>query len=744
MANFSHIWAMFLVVSSVSLVAIAPTQAQPPASVTPACDEHRGQIIEKVARDLIDRGLRHTREGNLRLATQSFQQAAVIGAAISDPFAKADILFQIVNAIALPDQAPVLISSTKEFPKIKPSHFFEESTTQSRPPQKNGTTIFREVPNQHQDMTLDLLQTLVSVVQTLQGEYGVLNVKQSLLTKLANSYVMLGHPDSARPLLDQARQTLEALQGDGFGLIVVPVAEGYLAVEDRTTAIALLNWAQASTQAMATDDPSYRSDIWGAIATTYARAGAQEQALHATTLIPLLDKRVITLAQIAPQFEPALANRLLADVVVLYQSAPRGSIAEIRSQIAIAYTRIGDGTRSRAMAATIASPTLQAQTWARMAEVYAEHNQLHEAIALLPQIRARAATLPSWIESDELLKAIVSDFQAKRQYELAVELIQRLDDGLRQELLLHLIATHPMDDSPMVLQTMAARIPHWLQGLNPITLRHLVSRYARIGQYEQAVQTLQRIDVHTDALDWALAQTAIAHAYTAHGQFEQAIALLDQTLQTLEPQELNPLNAEALSQIVVEYAQAGRNDQAMVLQTRLLAKTGALTYPSPIVEQLINQYLAAEQYDLGLQLIQSLNPQNYYYWAGLSWIGQQLLEVGDYPFALQVANLIPIPAQKANLLITIADYYIGTAHSQAAAAILAQAFAIAQAIEEPQENRLGEFPDEFDQGSLIEAIAIRYAELGQSLQAQQTAQRLQQPAHRDRLRQRLSCYRITH
>jgi hypothetical protein len=49
--------------------------------------------------------------------------------------------------------------------------------------------------------------------------------------------------------------------------------------------------------------------------------------------------------------------------------------------------------------------------------------------------------------------------------------------------------------------------------------------------------------------------------------------------------------------------------------------------------------------------------------------------------------------------------------------------------------------DEFDRGSLIEAIAIRYGELGQNNIAAQTAQALQSPAYRERLLQRLACYR---
>jgi hypothetical protein len=51
--------------------------------------------------------------------------------------------------------------------------------------------------------------------------------------------------------------------------------------------------------------------------------------------------------------------------------------------------------------------------------------------------------------------------------------------------------------------------------------------------------------------------------------------------------------------------------------------------------------------------------------------------------------------------------------------------------------------DEFDRGSLITSIAIRYAELQQYDAARQAAQALRSVSDRDRLMQRLDCYSST-
>jgi thioredoxin-like negative regulator of GroEL len=163
----------------------------------------------------------------------------------------------------------------------------------------------------------------------------------------------------------------------------------------------------------------------------------------------------------------------------------------------------------------------------------------------------------------------------------------------------------------------------------------------------------------------------------------------------------------------------------------------------------VNQYLGAEQYTLAIQLVQTLKGE-YEHDRELQRILNQMLEVGEFQPVLQTANTIRNPNQKVAFFLKIADFYIGTGQSDKAAEILAQAFAIAQTIEGPEEKFAGEaaridpsipFSDEFDRGSLIEAIAIRYAELRQHNLADQTAQALQSSTYRDRLIQRLACYR---
>jgi tetratricopeptide (TPR) repeat protein len=178
-----------------------------------ACsDERRGQVIKALTRELIYASDRYSNSGYINLAARSLTQALLIVPTVEDSFTKTDLIATIAgNAGGQPSTMERIVnySNTTKQPKI----------------------------------ALELLPKIAQVTQTLNGEYGVINVKRSILIQLANYYTRLGQPNQARPLLDQARQALDSLHGDGFGLIAAPVAEGYIAIGDNQKAIAILNQA---------------------------------------------------------------------------------------------------------------------------------------------------------------------------------------------------------------------------------------------------------------------------------------------------------------------------------------------------------------------------------------------------------------------------------------------------------------------------------------------------------------------
>jgi lipopolysaccharide biosynthesis regulator YciM len=726
----SSLLGMLLYMSSFSPVTLAVdiAQTQTNAPATACSDERRGQVIEALTKELIYRSDRYSNSGSIDLAARSLTQALRIVPTVENSFTKTDLIATIAgNAGGQPSTMERIVNysiSTKQ-PKI----------------------------------ALDLLPKIAQVAQTLNGEYGVINVKRSILTQLANYYTRLGQPNQARPLLDQARQALDSLQGDGFGLIAAPVAEGYIAIGDTAKAIAILNQALQRTEAMKTNNETYLGDIFQSISTAYANAGAMEQALQVAQRIKVANSKSTALTHIASRYaqagKPQQANTIFAQALKLAQTSPQGNRASLISQIAIKNAQVGQFDKGLQVAQTIAAADAKARTIAEIAALYDRANQFEKAVAILPSISASGKSITPFYDADTLFREIFADYISDRQYKLAFQFSQTLDLGLQSESLLKLVEeASAAGDFPLALRVVEVIPPGWQNQVKHLSLRHLAAGYAKARKYDQAMQLLQSIEDSSDYPNRTLARVAIAKSYTENGQRDKAIEQLNQSLKALSTLKNSSAKIQALSQIAVGYAQAGQRDRAVDVHTQALKiqdslNPGAPASPSYAVEQLVNQYLGVQQYPLALQLVQTLKG-DYEHDRELQRILNQMLEVGELQPVLQTANTIRNPNQKVAFLVKIADFHIGTGQTDKAAEILAQAFAIAQTLEGPEERFAGEaaqidpsipFSDEFDRGSLIEAIAIRYAELRQHNLATQTAQALQSSTYRERVLQRLACYR---
>ncbi|HEY9613155.1 hypothetical protein [Allocoleopsis sp.] len=722
---------ILLYMASCSPVVLAVDIAQTPtnAPVTACSDERRGQVIETLTKELIYRSDRYSSSGSIDLAARSLTQALRIVPTVENSLTKTDLIATIAgNAGGQPSTMERIVNysiSTKQ-PKI----------------------------------ALELLPKIAQVTQTLNGEYGVINVKRSILVQLANYYTRLGQPNQARPVLDQARQALDSLQGDGFGLIAAPVAEGYIAIGDTSKAIAILNQALQLTQAMKTNDQTYLGEIFKSISTAYANAGAMEQALQVAQKIQVANSKSTTLTHIASRYaragKPQQANTIFAQALKLAQTAPEGNRASLLSQLAIKNAQVGQFDKGLQVAQTLASGEVKVRTLAEIAALYDRANQFEKAVAILPQISVIAKTITPFYDADTLLREIFADYISDRQYKLAFQFSQTLDSTLQDQSLLKLVEeASAAGDFPLALRVVEVMPPGWENQTKHLSLRHLAAGYAKARKYDQAMQLLPSIEDSSDYPNRTLARVAIAKSYTENGQRDKAIEQFNQSLQALGTLKNSSAKIQALSQIAVGYAQTGQRDRAVEAHTQALKiqdslNPGAPASPSYAVEQLLNQYLGTQQYTLAIQLIQTIKGE-YEHDGALQRILNQMLDVGEFQPVLQTANTIRNPNQKVAFLVKIADFHIGTGQSDKATEILAQAFAIAKTIKGAEERFTPEevqridpsIPpsDEFDRGSLIEAIAIRYAELRQHNLATQTAQALQSPTYRDRLLQRLACYR---
>jgi len=703
---------------------VAQAQIQP---VNPpnGCTEQPGQTFERLTRDLIYRSQRYIRDRQFDLAVRSLDRALQTVTTVKDPFSKTDLVASIAG-------------ESGEQPST-----MEQLIQQAATPQQRATL-------------LDLLSKVTKATQTLEGEYGVINTKRAILIQLAEYYTVLEQPDQARSRLDQARQLLKSLQGDGFGLIASPVAQGYIALGDSQTAIALLDQAVQHTQAMKTNNLDYLADIFSTLAIAYADAGSEAKAVQTAQQIKVATVKAKTLAQIAKQAAQTgspQATRILAQAQAQTKALPAASRTNALSQIALTYGYLKEWDLALQAIEPINSTEVKIQTLADLASISDRLNHPANEAKPLSELVAIARKM-SFYDSDTLIRKIFSQYLTNGQYELALQLTQQLDATLQQDLMLKLIeAASTARKFEIARQAMTLLDPGWQNQTRSLGWRAVATGYAEAGQYEQAIQLLSQIEDTPNYPSRILTQLAIAQAYSKNGQPEAATQQLNQALQALQTLDNTSAKLEALSRAAAQFGQLGQPQRAVEVQTQALNLTKAAKPDTPsttyVVEQLIGQYLKAEQYPLALQLIPTLENETEHD-RQLQLVLQQMLEVGDLTSARQTVKEIRNPQQRIVFWVKTSDYYSGIGQTEQAAEILAQAFAIAQALPGVDENRFTEaaqidpsipIDDEFDRGSLITSIAIRYAELKQFDLAKQAAQALRSPADQQQLLQRLACYK---
>jgi len=691
---------------------------------TNGCTAQPGETFEQLTRDLVYRSQKYIRDRQFDLAVRALDRALQTVATVEDPFSKTDLVASVAG-------------QSGEQPST-----MEQLVQQATTPQQ-------------QAKLLNLLSKLAKATQTLEGEYGVINTKRAILVQLADHYTALEQPNQARASLEQARQLLNSLQGDGFGLIASPVAQGYTALGDTQTAIALLDQAVRRTQAMKTDNLDYLADIFSTIAIAYASAGGEAKAVQTTQQIKVATVKARTLAQIAKQaaqIGSPQATRILAQAQAQTKALPAASRSDALSQIALTYGYLKEWDLALESIAPIQSAEIKIQTLADLASISDRLDHPANGAKPLGDLVAIARKM-SFYDSDTWVRKIFTQYLANGQYGLALQLTQPLDATLQQDLLLKLIeAASAASEFEIARQAVALLDPGWQNQTRSLGWRAVATGYAKAGQYEQAIQLLSQIEDTPDYPSRILTQLTIAQAYGKSGQPEAATQQLNQALQALQALDNTSAKLEALSRVAAQFAQLGQSQQAVEVQTQAVKLTKAANSNTPsttyVVEQFISQYLNAEQYPLALQLVQTLENETEHD-RQLQRVLQQMLEVGDLAAARQAVKEIRNPQQRVALWVKASDYYSGMGQQEQAAEMLAQAFAIANALPGVDENRFTEaarldpsipIDDELDRGSLITSIAIRYAELKRFDLAKQTAQALRSSADRQRLIQKVACY----
>lgn len=267
-------------------------------------------------------------------------------------------------------------------------------------------------------------------------------------------------------------------------------------------------------------------------------------------------------------------SRLLADTIDLYiaagqkqQAAPvlaealqtvqtlsnNQSYAKTKSLAAIArhYAAIGQTNQALTILdqsvqteKSIQGAEFKTQALTAIAQAYVAAGKLEQASGILAQSLRHATTVQNQnpYRQGELLAAVASTYAQAKQYNQALQVAQRITNA------------------PY----------HKASAISAVALE-----YAQQKELEKALTTAQKIESHKDMADIKAKLLAkIGSQYIQAGKLEQAAKVFAQAIQTAQIVDSPYEQSRILSDVIVNYAQAGQQDAAL----QLLRKTASFDY----------------------------------------------------------------------------------------------------------------------------------------------------------------------
>ncbi|HEY9763462.1 MAG TPA: hypothetical protein V6D07_13105, partial [Trichocoleus sp.] len=208
--------------------------------------------------------------------------------------------------------------------------------------------------------------------------------------------------------------------------------------------------------------------------------------------------------------------------------------------------------------------------------------------------------------------------------------------------------------------------------------------------------------------------------------------------------------AEVLGAIAQAYLEVGQTDPATQLlnQTIATAQTiGDASSRSYILRTIAEQLTFAGHYQAAIEIAEAI-PEDSERLAKLNEALEKAIALGDLTTVLKAVGHAENPVLKTRWLIAIADHYSQIEQIKESTNSLNQALEAALTIPGDESKTVvmqgGEgsltVEDTQDRESFLAAIALRYAQMNQTSQAQQVVQKLNSPALQQQLMNQISCY----
>lgn len=729
-----------------SVLAIAPLEnmlnpaysalAQTPA-VAATCDanvplQNQLGMIEEQARSALE-------QSNQTEALQSLQEALAIAIQIQNTRLQAELLQRW------------LLDNTEGYPTTRWQRLTQNIDQQDQPAQLQT-----------------VLGQFLQIANRITTSHSF--IKTRSLAAIARHYAALepSQTQQSVQVLEQARQAARFIRGEVFTAnALIDVAESYALIDDTTSAqTVLMQVEQAVQQIPPGTSELLKLVIIQRMATTYAQIGDFTTARQ-------------------------IADRLPAQSEI--QSFALQGIVE-------GYIAASDLTQAEALAQSISAITHQIRAFEKLAIAYHNTNQPDKAEQWISQARQLAEPSISLPNPEFTLRNLVETHLQLGQRDEALQLVQTSFNSPPPEVIKSvMLAFSQAGQNNVVESWLSERLSDieaisdsWEQSLYLGDVFRLAiatqqfewigKEWSRIAAINYGPQDQQMVEIatayaasgqHVEAAEWAqqlplasrpilrvrlLAAIALK-AYQA-GETRWANDLLQQTLQSVDslaadyqrqfPEDLtqSPLiKPNALTAIAVVYSQTGQTDLMRQLLQQVSQLDPSITDPSfgGPVDQSFAVFMDAQQYVGALQLAQATAESDVRQ-SRLQMSATALLQQDRFDLALPVVDQLTQDGSKTQLLLAIAQRYGELQQVDAALPILDRAFQFAQTIpgEESQVDRLGAEGGTIidrtdDRGSILEAIALQYAQLGQGDRARQVVNQLQEARLRAQVMQSVQC-----
>ncbi|MFZ9739780.1 MAG: tetratricopeptide repeat protein [Prochlorotrichaceae cyanobacterium] len=656
-------------------------------------------------------------------------------------------------------------------------------------------TFVEQAIQQNQPQTaLTVLPVWLEMAQGLPTAYSA--VKTQALTTIATHYLALGDAAQARQILDQAITASTFLQGAEFQTkALTAIAQGYRDLGDTAQAETLLGQSLQFARQMNHPQPVRHAWVLEPIALTYAELGNADQALAVVQELRDYDPSLQsygnqTIATVvrrdaqAQQWDLALARlsevndstikaSLLAELAGQRSKVGQVQPAQILLQQAIetAKQETSEGLQNNALiqvlrtygettgrvsevlpwVKTLRDPAAQATLYNALAAL---EPQAEQRMALLDQGVAAARQIEDSYQRSSLIGSFLAQHFAAQRWTIALALIQSLpeDDPFsnKNEWFNTLAKAAAQAGDWAASLAVLEQLPEQWDDYRNSGFQTIALGSARAGNFAAALNLLPRITNNGSHPYRIRTLVALAEQARLQGDTPQSQGLLRQAEAMTQQLDFEPHQADALTTLAIALNKAGQQTQAQQFQAQalqLLQRDPSMM--GHYLQNMITQYLDAQDYNGAVQVAIAVpNIQEEQSWI-LNNLAEKLIEANALDTALAATNRIQKPEDKARFLVTLAAYHLTEGNFRAVTTTLDQALTTAQTIADPESRQLvfrtppdqTIVEDPYDRASLLETIALNYANIGQLEKAMTVVQHLKDPTLRQGVMQQLSCYR---